>query len=531
MAQNKVPFRKWVPGWLRALVGFSILVPIIMLNGAYTGSSVDISGALGVLSEDISMAYYAASAGMAAGYPLIPKIRPIATTKTILLCDLIIQILLSFLCAKTESMGVIIFASFFIGFFKAFALLEMIIILKPIFSRRDIRSEFYAYFYPIVFGLGQISMILTSELAYNYKWQYMYYLVIVLLLIAVVLVLVCFRYGRRPIIIPFSNIDKKSLLLISSTFLITVYVFTYGKTRDWFESSDILICSLIIPILFWLFIKRQSDFETPYLNYSLLKSKKAIIGYSFMAIVMFISASSSLVSSFATTVLKTDSIHSNGLNLGLIPGFIFGAILCFWWFRLQIWRFRVLAFWGMFCFVCYLSFLYFGLSPDTTYEFLFIPMFFRGAGMMILFIAFGVYAVEDVNPKFMIYGAFFTVAIRSLLSPLIGSSFFSNILYRSTQKSNMVLSENIDMLNSVSASRYSDALNSALSKGYSMGDAEQIAMNNLYSTLNTQSLLLSIKIIIGYLLIFSIIVMIIARFTSFHGTLKFKIVKSGDDMA
>jgi len=78
----------------------AILIPVMMLNGTYSGASINVSGALGVLTEDISMAYYAASVGMAVAYPITAKIRAIATTKTIVLSDLILQTFLAFnLCA------------------------------------------------------------------------------------------------------------------------------------------------------------------------------------------------------------------------------------------------------------------------------------------------------------------------------------------------------------------------------------------------------------------------------------------------
>lgn len=530
-AQKNIPFRKWVPSWLRAVVGFSILLPVMLINGAYTGSSVDISSALSVLSEDINMGYYAASAGMAIGYPLIPKIRPVITTKTVLLCDFIMQFILSYICANTGSIHVIIAMSFLIGFLKAFALLELIIILKPIFSKKDIRSEFYSYFYPLVFGIGQISMILTAELAYNYQWQYMYYLVMILLLIAIILVLTCFRYGRRPIEIPFRNIDGKSMLLMSVILLCTIYLCTYGKIKDWFASPDIILCALPILPLLWLFIRRQRNNPTPYVNLSVLRHGKSIIGYFFMAVVMLFSASSYLVSSYTTSVLKLDSIHINGLNLVMIPGFILGAVICFWWFRLQIWRFRVLVFWGMACFVAYFAILYFGITPNGTYEYLFLPTFLRGMGMLMLFIAFGVYVVEDIDPKLMISNAFFLVSIRSLISPVIGSSIFTNWLYRLQQRNIMILGEGIDLQNEISSSRYQEALGTGLQQGLPLEEAQQYAVTTLYSSLNVQSLILSIKIILGYLLITAIIIMIVSRFIPFHKTLKVKAVKSGEDMA
>ena len=116
-------FREWVPTWLKAVVALFILFPVMLINGAYTGSSVDISSFLGVLSEDINMAYFAASAGMAISYPIVPILRPVATTKTIILIVLFAQLGLSFICATTTYVEVLIVCSFFIGYFKGFSLI------------------------------------------------------------------------------------------------------------------------------------------------------------------------------------------------------------------------------------------------------------------------------------------------------------------------------------------------------------------------------------------------------------------------
>lgn len=528
--QLSIPVRKWVPRWLGILTAFVVMLPIMLINGAYTGNILDVSGSLGVLSEDISMAYYAASAGMAVAYPIVPEIRGIITTKTILLCCLFLQVSLSLICAQVSRMDIVILCSFLIGVLKAFTMLEIIVMLKPFFSPGNIRSEFYAYFYPIVFSIGQLSMVITAQLAYSYQWQYMYYFVIVLLLIAIIFVLAFFRYGRTPITFPFKAIDWKSFFLISSSLLMIIYVATYGKTLDWYASGKITIFSLLIPILLFLFFRRQHHHSVPYINLNVLKSHKAIIGYFFMMLAMFLSSSSTLITNYTNTVLHIDSVHVNRLNLWMIPGFICGAVLCFWWFRWQCWRFRVLIFWGMFCFSAYLSLLYFGLTPTGSYEFLFLPMFFRGAGMMILFIAFGVFVVEDLNPKFMIYNAFFLITCRSVLSPALASSFFSNALYRLQQESLHILSEGIDLQNPIAASRYENSLQSAISDGHSLADAQQLAVNGLYTTLQTQSLMLSIKIITGSVLFIAIIIMIISRFIPFHKTLKVTAVKTGEDM-
>ena len=525
-----VPIRPWVPRWLGLVTAFVILLPIMLINGAYTGDIIEVSGTLGVMSEDIRMAYYATSAGMAIAYPIIPKLRPVITTKTVLLSDLMLQVILSLICANVTKMEIVIACSFFIGILKAFVMLEFIIMTRPFFSPSNVRSEFYAYFYPLVFSGGQISMALTAQLAYSYQWQYMYYFVIILLLVAILFVLICFRYARRPISFPFREIDWKSMLLGSSVLLMIIYVATYGKTLDWLSSDKIVAYTCIIPVLLWLFVYRQKVRKVPYIRLTVLNSSKALIGYLFMVITMVLSSSSSLLTSYLNSVLRVDSVHANSLYLWMLPGFICGAIICFWWFRWQRWRFRRLIAWGMTCFAIYLAILYFGIWPDGTYEMLYLPMFFRGMGLLILFIAFGVSVVEDMDPKLTIYNAFFLITFRSALAPALAASFFNNMIYRMQLQSMSVLSETMRMDNPLAAGPYNQALQNALAQGRPLEDATQLATNTLYNTLQVQGLLLGLKTLIGYTLLFTIIMAIISRFIPFHKTLKVAIVRTGEDM-
>lgn len=530
MVTLNLPLRPGVPQWLGIVTMFVVILPIIMLNGTYTGSMLEVSNTLGILSEDITMGYYAASAGMAVAYPIVPKIRAIATPKTLLLTDLLLQIILSLICAQVGNMDITIICSFFIGFLKAFVMLEFIILMRPLFSPKNIRSEFYAYFYPIVFSGGQISMALTAQLAYYYQWQYMYYFTILLMLVAIIFILLFFRYAKRPMRIPYKEMDGRSMFIIAAALLFSIFIFTYGKTLDWFDSAKIRIYVFAIPLLIYLFVQRQRTEEKPFVSLKPLYHHKAIIGYTFMVLVMFFSASSSLITNYLSSIIRVDSVHANSLSLLLIPGFIVGAIICFWWFRWQRWRFRYLISGGMFCYVIYLCILYFGISPYSTYEMLYLPVFLRGLAMMVLFIAFGVYVVEDLDPKLMLSNAFFLISFRSVLAPAVSASFFSNVLYHLQIKGMNTLSDTMTLTNPLASARYTQALNSALTQGHEYSEACQIATNSLYTILQQQGLLLGIKTVIGYLLITALVIAVVSAFIPFHKTLKVAVVKTGDDM-
>lgn len=71
----------------------------------------------------------------------------------------------------------------------------------------------------------------------------------------------------------------------------------------------------------------------------------------------------------------------------------------------------------------FFAILYFGISPDSTYEMLYLPIFFRGLGMLTLIIAFALFAVEDLNPKYLLSNAFFLIIFRSVLAPIMATSF------------------------------------------------------------------------------------------------------------
>lgn len=526
-----LPTRRWVPQWLGIMTVFVILLPMLLMNGAYTGCTVEVSNTLGVLSEDMTMAYYATSAGLAMAYPVIRRIRDAATSKTVLLFNLIMQTLLSFICGYAKNMDVIIMCSFLIGFLKAFVMFEVVVMIRPLFSPRRIRSEFYAWFYPLAFAGGQVSIALTAQLAYYYQWQYMYYLVMILLLAAIIFILCFFRFLRRPVYIHFHRADWKSIPLAAGVMLMTIYFFTYGRTLDWFASNRLRIYAVLIPLLALLFIQRQRDNRERFISLRIFNTFKPATGYLFMSFTMLFSTTSTLVTSYMNSVLGVDSLHVNALNLWLLPGFALGGFICFWWFRRQRWRFRYLISAGLWCFVIYLALLYFGVSANATYEALYLPVFFRGLGMMVLFIALALFVVEDLKPEIISSNTFFMIGTRSSLAPAMSASLFSNWLYHRQTEGMHILAEGMRMDNPLFAGQFGQSLTNAMASGHSVEAAAQLADNSVYNVLQRQATLLGIKAILGYMLMLAIVLAAVAAFIPFHKTVRVPTVKTGDDMA
>lgn len=525
-----IPVRRWVPDIIGVAAVFIIMLPIAMLNGTYTGSMVEVSGTLGVYTEDITIGYYAASAGMAVSYPIVPKILNAFSSKSLLLADLTMQFFLSWFCARQSEIGLLIAASFIIGFLKGFLMLWVIRRIKFIFSPKDVRSEFYAYFYPLVFGGGQLSMVITALLAYHYDWKYMYYFMILLLLLAIMAVILLFRHDRPSRSVQWKELHPREMLIISTGLLMLIYVITYGKTLDWMASTRICVYIVVAPLLVALFLWEQFHSPRPYVSLKPLFQWKAILGYFYMMLVMFFSTSTSLLTSYMTTILHVDNTHTYTLYVWLLPGYLLGAFICFWWFRWQRWRFRFFIAGGMACFALFFGMLYFGISPDSTYEMLYLPMFFRGLGMLTLIIAFALFAVEDLHPKYLLSNAFFLITFRSVLTPVIASAFYSNVLYHLQQKYMVELSENMTAADPLADVRWQSAFNSGIMQGHGVDEATQLATNTLYSVVQQQGTLLALKHILGWLFAVTLVIAVVSRFIPFHKTVRVPVVRMGEDM-
>lgn len=161
---------------------------------------------------------------------------------------------------------------------------------------------------------------------------------------------------------------------------------------------------------------------------------------------------------------------------------------------------------------------------------LYLPMFLRGLGMLTLIIAFALFAVEDLPPKYLLSNAFFLITFRSVLTPVVASAFYSNALYHLQQKYMVKLSETVTATDPLAASRWQSTLTSGLSQGHGMDEATQLATNTLYTVLQQQSTLLALKHLLGWLFVVTLIIAVVSRFIPFHKTVRVPVIRTGEDM-
>lgn len=72
------------------MIMFIVIFFIILFNGVYIGSMVEVLNMLGVLSEDIIMVYYLVLVGIVVVYFIVLKICIIVILKILLFIDLLL---------------------------------------------------------------------------------------------------------------------------------------------------------------------------------------------------------------------------------------------------------------------------------------------------------------------------------------------------------------------------------------------------------------------------------------------------------
>jgi hypothetical protein len=335
------------------------------------------------------------------------------------------------------------------------------------------------------------------------------------------------KYARRLERIPFKEIDWMSLFLISVCFMSIIYFATYGKTKDWFASKNIVIAVALSIITGWLFIRRQFS-EQPFVDLSVLKNRSSVVVYTLSFLLMFFVSFSILISSYTSSVLQLDNTHMNRLYLFMIPGFIAGGFLSYYFFIKEI-RMAWLIFIGFACLTFSIALLYFIVTPQGLYEELFFLMFLRGLGMQTLFLAFSVYGINGLNSKQITYNGFFIVSSRSAIAPAVGASILTNWLNVLQQENITLLSAGIDTQNPMAMEQFNASVRTALAQGWGLENAQQLATQALYHQVQIQASVVSIKTIAGWMALFGII-LLIGILLYFFQYKPVKLITMGKDM-
>ncbi len=507
-------FHDWVPAPVQLLLIIVLTIPMLTINGIYISNVSEMTGTLGLLSEDFMMANYAAPIGMMVAFPLIARTKQRYKSKTMLLGCFTALILLSYLCASTDNAVLIIIASFLTGIVKMLGMIEVILPIMFLISPQGERSRFYSVFYPLSIGMSMLSAYFSSLLAYQHNWQLVYTLAIPFMLVCMLLVLVfCHScYASKPV--RMYQFDWLSLVILSAALLLVDFVFCYGKVLSWFDSFYFNAALFTSALLALWFARRQLMLKRPYLLLGVIKKKNVYVSLIFFFLMGAFFSSSNIQSAFTTGILKYSSQTNAYLNLMMAAGALAGGIMCYFWFEKKL-KIKGLVFTGFSLFIVYHIVLYFLFGSIIELRYLLFPSFIKGLAMTLLYIALGLYAAEKLSMAQMQSCASILILFRSFLGPAFWSAVYSFALYTGQAHHLRSIAERMDTNDPFFTSRYNPVMQMALSQGQSAEAAQTLATQSMWAAVQAQATLTASKEIFGFIILAGFLVLILVLLTSF----------------
>ena len=505
---NRGLFHEWVPKPVQLLLIILFTIPLLTINGAYTANISDMVGSMGIMTEDLLMANYAATIGMGIVFPLLLRTKQYFKSKHILLVTFISLALLSYVCATTDQPSILIAANFLLGGMKMFGLIEVILPIMFILSPEGDRTKFYSIFYTLSIGLSMVSGFYSAQLAYNYNWQNVYLLVIPVSIFCILLVLIFSHnlYGSKKV--PIYQVDWFSMILLSSSLMFLNYIFSYGRVVDYFLSTNFQAAFIGFGISLIWFFQRQLMLKRPYLPLSVFKKKNVYGALLFIFLMNIFFATGSMQIVFTTGILKYSAQTNALLNIIMALGAVLGGVFCFVWFKKKG-GLKGIIFIGFLAFTGYHIFLYFLFSPVIEINYLALPMLLKGFGMVVLFISTAIFAVEKLEMAEMLSSVAMLVLFRSFIGPAFWGAVYSYGLYAGQIRHTAAIVQRMDVNDPLFIARMNPVVMGSLAQGRSIEAAQSLGIQSMWGAVQVQATLIAAKEIFGFIILAGFLVLLL----------------------
>ncbi len=472
----------FIPRRLKPYLFIFFVLIVQFSGGVYLAAASDMVGTTALMQEDILMAGYSSLIGMSINFAVMFRIKFRFSTRTQLLVSAIVLIIANLICAGTSSVPVLVATCFVAGWFRmqaTFACNSTIQLwLTPV---RDM-AVFFCYVYIVVDSVIQLSGIATIYTAFFSQWEYMHWTMVGLLALMMVMVLLLVRPMRAPMFIPMLGIDWIGAVLWAGFMMSFAFICLYGSYFDWWDAVEIRGAALIGLACLCINLWRASFLHHPYISFRAMSNRNVIRATGIYLVFFTLIATEHVFEhSYAANILGFDETNLIDLNWYVFAGIIAGCGFTYFTFALRKWRYKTMTAIGFAFAIVYLAYFYFFIDYNVEKEMLFIPLFFRGAGAVIISIVFLTSIVQSglpfqVFPQALTINGFTGAVMGATLGPAIIGEFLRH-----------TMAKNVALL------------------GVNVTDTNpEIAfapLGQLYGLVQTQALIVSMKEIYGWLLI------------------------------
>lgn len=259
------------------------------------------------------------------------------------------------------------------------------------YPAKDNSKEGFRRIFPFLFTFilssVQLVNIATGYSIYAFDWEAMHRLTIGAFICIFALVYFCMRRNfRQGPYIPFKGIDYLGVILWSLWLLCIIFIFVYGEHYEWLEGEEIRTALVFSAVLLVLAIHRAATIRHPYISLKTFSQKNMLFIFILFGCMTLMSATSTSIQNiFTGSILGFDARHNADLNWGIVAGICAGTGFSYLATVKCGWRMKDIVFAGFVSFFLYQCMLYFLIDTSTEKYMLYLPLFFKGAGVSIIY--------------------------------------------------------------------------------------------------------------------------------------------------
>lgn len=518
MKKSNHPFHEWVPRPVGILVLLLMFVPPTFSGGAYLCNISEMSGGLGVWTEDIQLASFFTSIGMCLFPPFMVRFLQARRIKQTYLWCFLLLIPLNYICAVTTSVPLLLAACLLTGFVRVIVMLNCTFTIAPYLTGMDTLSMFTmteepsadvqyvlerkrTFLMPVLYFfillISQTSNMVTAWFAYEYRWQDAYYVVIGMLLVAMLLVVCTMPDEKKTETYKMEWQKVPDMLLMAVVLCSMAYILVYGKTLDWFHSDHIrtAVGLLLISGGVFLFLSLRHG-EKSYLPLRVFSYRNVWMSMLLFLLTMVFNSANIFVGTFAKLATPINNLQSASLSGWAIVGCLFGLLLSILLVVKKV-RFRTIFCTAFLLMAASNIYLYFQYQTMGLFSNMIFPTILNFTGLLMLYSVVAAFGMKSLPSRYLAIFVFLMIWMRNAIAPVVGSSVYTNWLNHRQQYYVTRLAQNVDSENTLASTAFMQTERIGQAGGKGSTEAEQLAATSLKSRVMVQATIVAMKDITG----------------------------------
>lgn len=485
-------FKSWILKWnwgIRIAL-FLILMSSLVQFGIFAMTQSSLISLTGLQAEDLSFAMQISYVGILVAMPIQFRFMRYFETRSYLLLNIMIGILLSIICMVLRSPIPFFIIRFLQGIIVCNVAGGMVGLIYSRIKTENMQAIGSTVFYGSIFSNGVIIGIAAAFVVTTSDWTNVYLYSIIFQIISLLVVLLTMRKKSGFRSYPLYRLDWIGAFLFSLMAAAMTYTMVYGARYYWFSDYRICWSSGLVASCATLFIYRQLSIKRPLIDLSIFKSRNFVIGLILLIIYYGFKDSINIVYSYTGSILQWSPQQVMILGLCNVAGLLSFMILSAQLIIRNRHSTKGFLISGFTIMLIYHIWMYFTFSPDIALGNLLLPVFLQGASSGLLFVPIVIFTLSSA-PKHtgttgIVIAAFtrFTGTLNSI------AGFYSLQLMFNKQYKTHLLNK-VNGLDFDHNSRLESYTQLFKGKGYTTEQASTLAYSSITRSIDVQSQLLT----------------------------------------